>query len=59
MHPDPPSFSAGVTSAKVGVEEHVFSIPVALLSKLGKGWEKEIRDLQCHRKPSETERMSD
>lgn len=45
MHMDLPSFSAAVISAKVGAEEQVFSIPGALLSKLGKSWEKEIREL--------------
>lgn len=40
MYTDLPSFSAAVISAKVGAEEQVFSIPGALLSKLGKGWEK-------------------
>lgn len=45
MHLDLASFSAGVTSAEVGAEEKVFSIPEALLRKLGKGWEKEIREV--------------
>lgn len=45
IYPDLPYFSAGVTSAKVGAEEQVFAIPVALLRKLGKGLEKEIREL--------------
>lgn len=64
IYPDLPSFSAGVTSAKVGAEEqvgicHPSGTATKAWEKLGKGNQGAPALLQCHLKLSETERTSD